>query len=88
MKAGQGTFHFDAADGALTFAPTQAAYETALSALDLGGQAALYALPLDVLLANSAGVAYPTLAALDPFIGDLMLAGHYGGAFLSTHVFP
>jgi hypothetical protein len=87
MKAGQGTFHFDAADGALTFAP-KAASETALSASELGAQASAYALPLDVLFANSAGVAYPTGAALDPFIGDLMLAGHYGGAFLSAHAFP
>jgi hypothetical protein len=88
MKADQGAFHFDAADGALTFAPTQAAYETAMSALEPGGQAAPYTLPLDVFATSSGGVPYPTGAALDPFIGGLMLAGHYGGAFLSAHAFP
>ena len=88
MKAGQGKFHFDAADGALTFAPTQAACETAMSVLEPGGQAAPYALPFDVFAASSGGVPYPTGAALDPFTGDGMLAGHCGRAFLSAHAFP
>ena len=89
MEAGLGTFNFDAADGALTFAPTlQAAYGTALSTFEAGGQAAPYALPLDVFAASSGGAPYPTGAALDPFFGDGMLAGHYSGAFLSAHAFP
>ena len=86
MKAGQGAFHFDATDGALTFAPN-AASETVLRASELIAQASAYVLPLDVLLANSASVAFPT-GALDPFVGDLMLAGHSGEAFLSAHPFP
>jgi hypothetical protein len=52
-----------------------------LSALEPGGQAAPYALPLDVFATSSGGIPYATGAALDPFIGDLMLAGHYGGGF-------
>ena len=53
-----------------------------------GGQAAPYALPLDVFATSFGGVPYPTGAVLDPFIGDAMFAGHYGGAFLSAHAFP
>ena len=57
--------------------------------VDLGMKAAPYALPLDVFATSSGGVPYPIDAALDPFISDVMLSGHYGGAFfLSAHPFP
>jgi len=44
--------------------------------------------PLDVFATSSGGVPYPTGAALDPFIGDLMLAGHRSGVFPSANAFP
>jgi hypothetical protein len=59
-----------------------------LSASDLIAQSPAYALPLDVLFASSAGVAYPTVAALDPFFGDAKLAGHHSGVFLGASAFP
>jgi T5SS/PEP-CTERM-associated repeat protein len=87
MKAGQGAFHFDAADGALTLTP-KAAAETLLSASELDGQVSAYALPLDVLFASSAGVAYPTSAALDPLSSGRILAGYYTRALIGAHAFP
>jgi hypothetical protein len=86
-NVGPGAFQFDAADGALTFTPTpEPANLSALGALDLGDQASATAnaLPLDVLLASPGGAADAIIAAFDPFVGDPMFGGHFGGALLGA----